>query len=132
MSPQRIRLRRTKGWRKPDGAIVVARPSKWGNPFVVGEWITPDDPRWEWLVTPDDPPSLTLAGFARVRLMRETAVKVYGWWLIQQPDLMLALHELTGHDLACWCRVDQACHADVLLDLANESSPVQASRETQR
>lgn len=33
MSPQRIQLKRTKGWRKPEGAIVVARPSKWGNPF---------------------------------------------------------------------------------------------------
>ena len=38
--PERIQLRRTKGWRKPDGAVVVARPSKWGNPFPVkGDWI---------------------------------------------------------------------------------------------
>ncbi|WP_116996339.1 DUF4326 domain-containing protein [Desertimonas flava] len=34
--PRRIRLRRTKGWRKPDGAVVVARPSRWGNPFRLG------------------------------------------------------------------------------------------------
>lgn len=27
--------------------------------------------------------------------------------------------ELAGHDLACWCPLDQACHADVLLELAN-------------
>lgn len=26
-----IQLRRTKGWRKPEGAVVVARPSRWGN-----------------------------------------------------------------------------------------------------
>ena len=32
----RIQLRRTKGWRKPPGAVVVARPSRWGNPFRVG------------------------------------------------------------------------------------------------
>ena len=31
-----MQLRRTKGWRKPDGAVVVARPSRWGNPFPVG------------------------------------------------------------------------------------------------
>lgn len=31
--PKRIQLRRTKGYRKPEGAIVVSRPSKWGNPF---------------------------------------------------------------------------------------------------
>lgn len=34
--PERIRLRRTKGWRKPRSAVVVARPSKWGNPFRIG------------------------------------------------------------------------------------------------
>jgi hypothetical protein len=33
VTPQRIQLRRTKGWRKPEGAVVVSRPSKWGNPF---------------------------------------------------------------------------------------------------
>ena len=27
--------------------------------------------------------------------------------------------ELRGKDLACWCELDQACHADVLLELAN-------------
>jgi hypothetical protein len=32
--PERIQLRRVKGWRKPEGAIVVSRPSKWGNPFT--------------------------------------------------------------------------------------------------
>jgi hypothetical protein len=31
-----VQLRRTKGWRKPDGAVVVARPSRWGNPYRVG------------------------------------------------------------------------------------------------
>jgi len=27
--------------------------------------------------------------------------------------------ELRGHDLACWCPLDQPCHGDVLLELAN-------------
>lgn len=30
-----------------------------------------------------------------------------------------ALAELRGHDLGCWCPLDQPCHADVLLELAN-------------
>ena len=33
VTPQRIQLKRTKGWRKPEGSIVVSRPSKWGNPY---------------------------------------------------------------------------------------------------
>lgn len=30
-----------------------------------------------------------------------------------------SLHELRGKNLACWCRLDDPCHADVLLELAN-------------
>lgn len=29
------------------------------------------------------------------------------------------LAPLRGKDLACWCKLDALCHADVLLDLAN-------------
>jgi hypothetical protein len=29
-----------------------------------------------------------------------------------------ARHELHGKDLASWCTLDLACHADVLLDVA--------------
>lgn len=32
--PERIQRQRTKGWRLPDGAIYVGRPTRWGNPFV--------------------------------------------------------------------------------------------------
>ena len=28
---------------------------------------------------------------------------------------------LEGKNLACWCAVDQTCHADVLLEIANEA-----------
>jgi hypothetical protein len=31
--PERIQLQRTIGWRLPAGAVVVSRPSRWGNPF---------------------------------------------------------------------------------------------------
>jgi hypothetical protein len=30
-----------------------------------------------------------------------------------------AKQTLKGKDLACWCRLDQPCHADVLLEIAN-------------
>jgi hypothetical protein len=29
--PDRITRSRTKGWRKPPGAVIVARPSIWGR-----------------------------------------------------------------------------------------------------
>lgn len=40
MSPKRIQMRRTKGWRKPEGAISCMRPGPYGNPFPIkGAWI---------------------------------------------------------------------------------------------
>lgn len=46
------------------------------------------------------------------------AVEVYRFYtkrLLFPPDLTA----LRGKDLACWCPLDQPCHADVLLELAN-------------
>lgn len=34
-------------------------------------------------------------------------------------DRRYAVSRLRGKDLACWCRLDQPCHADVLLEMAN-------------
>lgn len=31
--------------------------------------------------------------------------------------------DLRGKNLACWCPLDQPCHADVLIELANPQSP---------
>lgn len=36
MKLQRIQLQRTKGWKLPPNTVVVARPSRWGNPYRVG------------------------------------------------------------------------------------------------
>jgi hypothetical protein len=114
MSPKRIQLRRTKGWRKPEGAIVVSRPSKWGNPFKVADCIE--------------------AGFAENNEQaRAVCVEAFRDWVngIRWADgsgiraderhatYMASIPELAGHDLACWCPLDQPCHADVLLELAN-------------
>lgn len=133
--PQRIQLRRTRGWRKPEGAVVVARPTRWGNPFVVGSLIGMH--------------GTDVAGMqfetGLIPMTAEMAVAAYRDLITGRlgfdgaPDHLLgaedlayvtnwcaALAELTGRDLACWCRlVDEhghrvPCHADVLLDLANK------------
>jgi hypothetical protein len=93
--PQRIQLRRTKGWRKPPGVIVVARPSRWGNPFHLGV----------------DGDRATCVARYRAALQR-------GELGFTVAD---ARGELAGRDLACWCRLDEVCHADVLLAVANSS-----------
>ncbi|HEY1119924.1 MAG TPA: DUF4326 domain-containing protein [Acidimicrobiales bacterium] len=120
--PERIQLSRRKGWRKPEGAIVVARPTIWGNPFVLRQGFTVETRkgrRATWAVIRDgevvcpDVSKLTAAGIAK-RLYRDALLS---------GDLDITVghaHDmLAGRDLACWCPLGQPCHADVLLELAN-------------
>lgn len=104
MTPQRIRMSRAKGWRKPEGAIYVGRPSRWGNPFRVGVPYTVG-PMWR----------------STEPVVRDPAhaVRLYRAWLFHQRRSEDLIPELRGHDLACWCPLDQPCHADVLLEMAN-------------
>jgi len=99
VSPERIQLRRTKGWRKPEGAVSVARPTRWGNPYRVGD----DDP-WGDPYTAEE----------CVRLFRHS---INFWWDPYYAEAVRA--ELRGKDLACWCPIGAPCHADVLLEIAN-------------
>lgn len=110
----RIQRRRTKGWRMPASAVYVGRPTLFGNPFTVADAIADD-------------PGLTVAR------ARERCVRYFRYWLegeIAEADPAMAerrqavldeLHRLAGLDLACWCPLDAACHADVLIELAAEA-----------
>ena len=99
--PRRIQLRRTKGWRMPPNTVKVDRSTKWGNPFK---------------------PETSAAEEV------QSCVEAHRAWLGRAPEDREAAGfpippdptELRGKNLACWCRLDQPCHADVLLDLANK------------
>ena len=112
--PERIQLRRVKGWRLPFLAKSFAPPTRWGNPWRVG------------LISC----ACRSAGECSHNAFRcETAaeaVEQYRWWLTNSQRLLAALPELRGRNLACWCRLDQPCHADVLLDLANRDHSADA------
>lgn len=98
--PERVQLSRRKGWRLPPNTVVVSRPGRWGNPFVVG--------------TPENGGNIT----------RQMAVEQYERALREGRLVrkMADLSELAGKNLACWCPLDQPCHADVLLRLARSAS----------
>ena len=103
--PKRIQMTRRKGgWRKdhPD-AVIVARPSKWGNPFVVGQR------------------TLTYNGGYALIKNRQMAVDLFRkqWSQWRHSYSAEIVRELRGKDLACWCPLDQPCHGDVLLEIAN-------------
>lgn len=105
---QRIQQKRTKGWKMPEGAVYVGRPTKWGNWFRVerheGQWVVP-----------------VMGGelFCDSRTeAQQVAVDCYQDVTI--PHFMADPEDLRGKNLACWCPLDQPCHADVLLELANQ------------
>lgn len=120
--PVRVQLRRTKGWRMPENTISVARPGRWGNPFathMVGsaslavelfrDWMT-------WGFNPGKLDHLSDTDFHIVHTSKERWTKRLGYGL---ERIGAAQIELAGKNLACWCALDQPCHADVLLELAN-------------
>lgn len=111
--PERIQLRRTKGWRLPLNAKSVARPGPWGNPFVVGRRL---------LV--EQYPEGSKEGFGCSLLVTpEMAVALFREWsLCRQENVREIRATLAGFDLACWCKIGDPCHADVLLEIANQGA----------
>ena len=109
LPPKRIQRKRTKGWRMPEGAVYVGRPSRWGNQTRVGacgecQWGSHDgDHRpmdaveatgmyrigWE----------ATLMAEASIGEMTPDELRLCGVSGIQIDHLA----PLRGPDLACWC-----------------------------
>ncbi len=130
-APQRIQQRRTRGWRKPEGAVAVGRGTKWGNPFRIERVqcgcggfcfsIVTTEGRnvrvWrQHLASPLDARREAVDLFA-------LHVGPMGNYEYDDETLQRLHRDLAGRDLLCWCPLDQPCHADVLLDLANPTPP---------
>ena len=114
-TPNRIQLSRKKGWRMPPNTVKVDRSTRWGNPFVKHS---------------DGYPMEKGNAVAAFRSLLESEGS---WWPtpLPWPRGKIPAHppttiedvrrELRGKNLACWCPLDQPCHADVLLELANRT-----------
>lgn len=131
-TPKRIQRKRTKGWRMPEGAVYVGRPSAWGNPFTVMNghrqgWLVWDDRDRMGLVDYETSGGL-LATFTTKAEAVAVSVATHANWLKAtrrgkgDPDPLAGLDRLRGRDLVCWCPLDSPCHADVLLELANQTT----------
>jgi hypothetical protein len=97
LRPKVVNLKGRKPQVVPEGAVYIGHrltrggwklpESKWANPFKIGRDGT-----------------------------REEVIAKYEAWLRAKPELIAALPELRGKDLACWC-APLACHGDVILRL---------------
>jgi len=70
--------------------VFIGRPSKWGNPFIIGK---------------DG--------------IRSEVISKYREYVLNNPDLMLSLDEIRGKTLGCYCK-PKACHGDVLVELCQQ------------
>jgi len=104
--PVRIQLSRKKGFRLQERsraingleAVKVDRATRFGNPVYEGMWKN---------YTAAD----AVRDF-RKWITGDLSVRTYG----PPPDIS----DLRGKNLACWCKPGEPCHADVLLEVANE------------
>lgn len=96
MTHRRIVLKNSRGWKLPENTISVTGTSKWKNWFPCGG-------------------------------NKQSAYNCYTDWLENKmsycpipPTKQHIKNELRGKNLACWCSLDEPCHADILLKIANE------------
>jgi hypothetical protein len=111
MIPKRIQRKRSKDWKMPANTVYVGRPSKWGNPFKVGDTVANHFGTEFTINTKQE----------AVNCYKNLILtKINPGFILGQPFLLNAdLSELKGKNLACWCKEGEVCHADVLLELAN-------------
>jgi len=121
MAPVRIQLKRTKGWRMPPNTVKVTRPSKWGNPYRVGQkarlaFEPLTDAELDALdLTPKDidcgdgviiegaaplPPNRII--YFDAPLTVEDVILLFHKHII---DRKIDVSPLRGKNLACWCAI---------------------------
>lgn len=115
--PVRIQLSRRKGFilqwdsQALNGlpCVNVARPGRYGNPHRIG--LCP------------------VCGVAHTReeAIAELRAEIEGDQMLQAR----IREELAGKNVACWCGLDEACHGDVLLELANKEIKTKKSEAGQ-
>jgi hypothetical protein len=141
--PERIQRRRTKGWRLPEGAVVVDRTSRWGNPFKVGS-------RYISRTAFHDAP-YPVASSRELGTFEHAAWSPWPAWTQVVADVRDRAHavelfrahvayededwnpeqirrDLGGRDLACFCPLGEPCHAAVLLEIANDPEDLPSGR----
>jgi Domain of unknown function (DUF4326) len=90
----RVERKRTKGWKMPPNTIYVGRPTRWANPYGRSQFTAIEH---------------CVDAYRRYLLANQASAERF----------RLPVASLRGKNLACWCPLNQPCHADVLLELAN-------------
>jgi hypothetical protein len=120
--PIRVQRQRVKGWKMPPDTVSVTRPGRWGNRFKVGEVVQrfSKEKICETFTIKTNAQAVAFyREYLEGHLANPPAAKI----------VRAGLEELRGKNLACFCALDQPCHADVLLELANSVTPAERSEQ---
>ena len=121
LKPTRIQLSRARGFNLQSASqslnglpcVKVDRTTKWGNPFILGEHGT----RAECVQLFE---LMLLSGL--ICASKDNGAEQAAYLEMARRDR----EQLRGKNLACWCPLTDShglkvpCHADILLDLANQ------------
>lgn len=146
--PERIQRKRAKGWKLPDNTRIVSRPTIWGNWIACGKHGKFDIThtydgelrvRVQMALNKEVSPSLAKEAYSYWLRYPHTPIEFLpGLEFLENYDrgngiplavrktandlrdtVLNSIWRLRDLNLACWCPLDQPCHADVLLEIAN-------------
>lgn len=113
MIPTRIQRSRQKKQVSPNGLpiVYIGRGSKYGNPFKIGEKIGNE---WNGVFDKND---------SYIYLSRRKALKRKDVLYLFEKYKSLEMSEFkkvnVGKNISCWCKLQEGCHGDILLNLWN-------------
>lgn len=148
MTPTRLQRPRVRGWRVPEGAVYVGPGSRWANPWrwrtrqALARVPALDGSPWEYETRisanghhhPYFHPDGRVTSHTSRYLTRRECVELFERALTNPsgeiylprgrysgPALTVAdaRADLAGRDLVCRCALNQVCHADALIAVAN-------------
>jgi hypothetical protein len=117
--PIRVQRKRTKGYKMPANTKSVTRPHKFGNPYKIGMhnvWDIKDRETGKSLK------DILVAknGENKYHTIEDTLLAYREKIKASGAMQRIIKRELVGKNLACFCPLSSPCHADILLELANE------------
>jgi len=136
--PVRVQRSRQHKQVSPNGLPIayVGRGTRWGNPFRLVQYSD-----GKWSVKTDGSERGKELLIKHCHAVYETknaaaidAINCYNFWLLpdthregSMSDFYQSLAQiddavisLKGKNLSCWCKLNEKCHADLLLELANK------------
>lgn len=84
------KVRNIQSYLGSESTVWCGRPSKWGNPFIIGKDGN-----------------------------RDEVIQKYKEWIINNEELLNSLHELKDKVLLCYCW-PKKCHCDILVELIKQ------------